>query len=122
MSLPQLDHPDAEPTHDERALTSHAGEGSEPLPVAAEPELPARVNAERAISEFRSMIFDMTYDQAREAYMRLLVGRGFSKSKRLPMVISSGATPPPPAPTNPMPTGTGLTDSTNKPSPIQEAP
>ena len=118
MSLPQLDQPDAEPTHDERTLTCHAKEGSEPPPAVAEPELPARVNAERAINEFRNKIFDMTYDQAREAYMRLLVGRGFSKSKRLPMVIASVS--PARAPTNPASAKIESVDSSDKPS--QEAP
>jgi hypothetical protein len=37
----------------------------------------ARANADWAIHKFQSMLFDLTYEQAKDAYARLLVGRGF---------------------------------------------
>ena len=43
----------------------------------------ARANAEQAINQFQAMLFDMTYDQAKDAYARLMVGRGFDHA-RLP--------------------------------------
>jgi hypothetical protein len=46
-----------------------------PPPAPSSP----RASAEEAIGEFQSLIFDLTFDQAREAYIRLLVGRGFQR-------------------------------------------
>jgi hypothetical protein len=42
----------------------------------------ARAAAEAAINEFQAMIFDLTYEQAKDAYARLLVGRGFDRVDR----------------------------------------
>jgi len=39
-----------------------------------------RVCAERAIRKFQSLIFSLPYDQAKEAYARLIVPRGFDKT------------------------------------------
>jgi hypothetical protein len=93
MSSPKTDVPPEGENSEKDRVAAWVGHDIVPDREPPPDPVPARVNAERAISKFQSLVFELTYDQAKEAYMRLLVGRGFPKTGPLPRVLPAQAPP-----------------------------
>ena len=97
MSSPKLDSPKEEKFAPDDPVTAWLnqteGQTDGGRKATESQALPARVCAELAINQFQNLIFDLTYDQARDAYMRLLIGRGFNQA-RSPTEILPKVQPP----------------------------
>jgi hypothetical protein len=84
MCLPKLDHGKEEKPACEDPVASWLNQtGAGAADEGGAQERSAREAAERAIREFQKTIFDLTFDQAKEAYIRLLAARGFNRDRSL---------------------------------------
>jgi len=46
-----------------------------------------RENAEEAIKTFQDLVTELDHEQAREMFIKLIVGRGFTESQIMPRIV-----------------------------------
>jgi len=79
MCLPKLDGAKKRTSAREDRVTTWLEQTSEGAEVKSSRKPSARDSAEEAIRYFQRLFFELTFDQAKETYIRLLVGRGFNQ-------------------------------------------